>query len=100
MIFEFIYVVSVLALAMGATTKWKCMSISKQFELFARRILTEVEKSYRFEDKELSVTASVGISFYPEHGDWADELVKSADIAIYQSKRKGKNRITVMPSAG
>ncbi len=72
---------------------------SGQIELFARRILSEVEKNYQLENNSLCVTASIGISFYPDHGDIADELVKSADIAMYQSKRNGKNRFTIMPLA-
>ncbi len=37
------------------------------------------------------VGASIGISFYPEHGDDADTLLKKADTAMYHVKANGKN---------
>lgn len=42
-------------------------------------------------DIEVGVTASIGISLYPDHGTTADELIRSADKVMYQIKRKGKN---------
>ncbi len=39
--------------------------------------------------------ASVGISTYPEHGAASDELLRHADIAMYESKRAGTGRVTV-----
>ena len=41
------------------------------------------------------VTASIGISIYPEHGTTTDELIKNADIAVYKAKETGRNRIVV-----
>lgn len=40
---------------------------------------------------ELSVSASVGISLYPTHGQSAEELTMYADIAMYQAKGAGRN---------
>jgi len=41
----------------------------------------------------LRVTLSVGISSFPEDTDNMDELMKKADAALYEAKKKGKNRI-------
>lgn len=37
--------------------------------------------------------ASVGISYFGEHGRDADSLQRSADLALYEAKRLGKNRV-------
>ncbi|MEK8050009.1 PAS domain S-box protein [Ideonella sp. DXS22W] len=44
---------------------------------------------------EVSVSASVGVALYPQHGVQAGPLLACADAALYQSKRGGKNRISV-----
>jgi diguanylate cyclase (GGDEF)-like protein/putative nucleotidyltransferase with HDIG domain len=41
------------------------------------------------------VTISVGLAGHPEHGTGRDELLAAADVALYASKRTGKNRTTV-----
>lgn len=40
---------------------------------------------------ELFTSASIGISFYPDHGENVDTLIKSADMAMYVAKTNGKN---------
>ncbi|MES7204579.1 GGDEF domain-containing phosphodiesterase, partial [Cutibacterium acnes] len=47
---------------------------------------------YSYEGQELFVTASVGVSFYPDDGTDADTLIKHADTAMYQAKEKGGDR--------
>lgn len=42
-----------------------------------------------------SLTASIGIVCYPEHGDVAELLLENVDKALYRAKNKGKNRIEV-----
>lgn len=42
-------------------------------------------------NRELYVTASVGISLYPDHGDDVGTLLKTADLAMYQAKDDGRN---------
>ena len=41
------------------------------------------------------VTASVGVSTYPDQADEAQTLVANADAALYAAKRKGKNRVEI-----
>ena len=38
------------------------------------------------------ITASIGASIYPDHGDGSEELLKNADRAMYAAKECGKNR--------
>lgn len=43
------------------------------------------------------VTASVGVAFFPRHGSVLEEVVNVADIAMYQAKARGRDRIVVAP---
>jgi diguanylate cyclase (GGDEF)-like protein len=43
------------------------------------------------------VTASIGVAFFPRHGDVLDEVVNVADIAMYQAKALGRDRIVLAP---
>jgi diguanylate cyclase (GGDEF)-like protein len=45
-------------------------------------------------DTSISPSLSIGVVAYPEDGQTPDELMISADGAMYASKRAGKNRVT------
>ena len=42
-----------------------------------------------------TLTASIGIACYPEHGETVELLLENVDKALYRAKNKGKNRIEV-----
>ena len=46
---------------------------------------------FRLEGQEVSVTVSIGISTFPECGDDAASLMKTADVAMYRAKESGRN---------
>lgn len=54
----------------------------------AQRLIKELEKPLVFQDFDIFVNASIGISLYPQDGDIGKELIRNADIAMYQSKVK------------
>lgn len=56
----------------------------------ARRILQAVAEIHLVEKRELHITASIGISVYPEDGLNAEALIKNADTAMYQAKESGR----------
>jgi len=63
----------------------------------AERIKTRVV-SHEFlldENNSAFITISFGVASFPEHGDTWEEIIKNADNALFQSKEKGKNRITI-----
>jgi diguanylate cyclase (GGDEF)-like protein len=41
------------------------------------------------------LTVSVGVATFPEHGETLEEVIQSADKALYESKRNGRNRVTL-----
>jgi len=57
----------------------------------ARRILTEMSNPFNLEGRELVVTASIGISVFPDDAGDANALLKNADAAMYRSKDLGRN---------
>ena len=59
--------------------------------LAASKMLTTLAMPYLIDQHDLHVTASVGISIYPDDGEDAEGLIKSADIAMYHAKANGRN---------
>jgi two-component system cell cycle response regulator len=55
------------------------------------KIIQAVTQPYVLDDQTVRVTASAGVGIYPLHGEDADTLMKSADQAMYEAKRAGKN---------
>jgi diguanylate cyclase (GGDEF)-like protein/PAS domain S-box-containing protein len=55
------------------------------------RILLSMAQEFHLHDVTLSVTASIGISFYPDDGETVEDLLKTADTAMYHGKKRGRN---------
>jgi diguanylate cyclase (GGDEF)-like protein len=58
---------------------------------FAEAILHRLQKEFLIDRTPLRVTASIGIAIYPYDGNSVEELLKNGDIAMYESKRRGRN---------
>ena len=65
----------------------------------ALKVVEAVSQPYGIEGHTVRITTSAGIAIYPVHGEDADALMKSADLALYEAKRAGKNacRISERP---
>ena len=57
----------------------------------AQRILALTAKPFTLLGQDFRVTASIGVSVYPQDGLDEQTLTKNADIAMYQAKAEGKN---------
>lgn len=62
-------------------------------EHIIRKVLKSIEKPFRLKNKKsVNVTASIGVTIYPQDNSDAEELLRHADQAMYLAKEKGKNR--------
>ncbi len=57
----------------------------------AEKIIEAISNPFLLNGKECSVSVSIGIALYPEHGQTAEQLVKIADAAMYLAKHGGRN---------
>jgi diguanylate cyclase (GGDEF)-like protein len=64
-------------------------------EATVRRMLEEVARPYSFQGQEVKISASIGISIFPRHGQDGTALVKKADLAMYRAKEAGRNRFAL-----
>ena len=60
----------------------------------AQKVLEATRKPFKFHDHEVRITASIGISSYPEDGEDVEILLKYADIAMYHIKETGRDNYT------
>ncbi|MBO8163662.1 MAG: sensor domain-containing diguanylate cyclase [Brevibacillus sp.] len=71
------------------------MSLTEAREKISRIQAYLAEHPIRHEEDEIPVTVSTGIAIFPDHAATADELKRAVDKALYQSKSRGKNCVTV-----
>ena len=57
----------------------------------ARRTLATVSQPFALGSQEVCLTASIGITIYPLDGDNTEDLLKNADVAMYEAKNGGRN---------
>ncbi|MGG7621435.1 PAS domain S-box protein [Bacillus coreaensis] len=69
----------------------------KDVLLTAQRILDSIQAKWKIREYEFFTTSSIGIAVY-EHGFGVDELIKNADLALYQAKEKGRNNYQIYSS--
>ena len=63
---------------------------SEDAAITARRILAAVAQPHSIDRHDLHVSASIGVSVFPDDGLDADTLIKNADTAMYQAKENGR----------
>jgi diguanylate cyclase (GGDEF)-like protein/PAS domain S-box-containing protein len=57
----------------------------------ARKLIEAIKEPFKIGSKDLYVTASIGISIFPEDGNGTTTLLKNADAAMYLAKNAGRN---------
>jgi diguanylate cyclase (GGDEF)-like protein len=58
----------------------------------AQKLLLVLSEKYEIGNSEVYATPSIGIAIYPESGNAADRLIKAADLAMYEAKKRGGGR--------
>ena len=66
---------------------------------FAKAIIESLEEPFHIGKYELLITASIGISIYPNDGEDSETIVKHADSALYKAKDKGRNTYQIFTSS-
>jgi diguanylate cyclase (GGDEF)-like protein/PAS domain S-box-containing protein len=56
----------------------------------AHKLLRAIEMPVEIEGQSISVTPSIGVALFPDHGDNASTLIKHADTAMYVAKSRGR----------
>lgn len=64
---------------------------SRNAAAVAEKLMACFTIPYSIQGRELYLTASIGISLFPQDGDGVDTLLKNADVAMYQAKALGRN---------
>lgn len=65
---------------------------------FSNKILEALGRPFTFDDNQLFIGASIGISAYPNDAQTVEELLKCADMAMYYAKENGKNKWQIFDS--
>ena len=60
-------------------------------EVVARKFVECLEPAFFLDGHEIYISASIGIAIYPSDGETMEDLLRHADIAMYQIKADGKN---------
>lgn len=63
----------------------------KKVDIVAQRILTMLAKPFQLGGDVVNISASVGITLYPEDAGDAETLIRNADQTMYDAKSKGRN---------
>ncbi|MBI5438451.1 MAG: EAL domain-containing protein [Nitrosomonadales bacterium] len=64
-----------------------------QAETVGDKILSTLNQPYQFATHEHRSTPSIGVTLFSDHAQNQDELLKQADIAMYQAKKAGRNSL-------
>jgi diguanylate cyclase (GGDEF)-like protein len=56
-------------------------------------LLETMSEPFNLDGQIVSITVSVGVASYPKDGETAEELMSHADMAMYQAKKTGRNRV-------
>ncbi len=62
----------------------------------AKQIVELIQHQATVQDiQSIGITTSIGIAMFPKHGDTVKTLLTHADLAMYQAKEKGRNRVCI-----
>jgi len=64
----------------------------------ASKILNELAEPFTLGSEPFRTSVSIGVAVYPGDGHNEEELIRNADLAMYQAKRKGRNGIVLFSS--
>lgn len=69
------------------------LEAAAQVEVIGEKILSSLNQAYQLGQHEYHCTPSIGVALFSHHNQSQEELLKHADIAMYQAKKAGRNTI-------
>ncbi len=69
------------------------LNSAQEAEQVAQKIIQAMASAFHLQDERVFVSASIGISLFPDDGQLIEELFKHADQALYVAKGAGRNRL-------
>jgi len=66
----------------------------------SRKLVVQLAKPYKVKKQQLEISVSIGVGIYPKHGTNIDDLLRSADKAMYSAKAAGKNDVRLAGDDG
>lgn len=66
----------------------------EEAEQLSHHIIKAIQQPLNSDDKSYSLSCSIGITIYPDDANSAERMLKHADIAMYESKKSGRNRVS------
>ncbi|MBF0165486.1 MAG: diguanylate cyclase, partial [Magnetococcales bacterium] len=64
---------------------------SQDVGVVVRKLADALSKPFHVDDQELFITASMGVTLYPDDGDESDLLIRNADMAVARAKSAGRD---------
>lgn len=71
----------------------------KELTPIAERVANCVKEPFSLDGQLISISLSLGISIYPDHGGDMDTLLTKADRAMYAAKQRGNNQIELFDNS-
>ncbi|HET6764303.1 MAG TPA: EAL domain-containing protein [Longimicrobiaceae bacterium] len=68
------------------------VTTDEQVTALTDRVARRIGRPFVLHEREIELTASIGVSMYPEHGGDAEQLLRNADAAMSRAKEAGRNR--------
>lgn len=66
----------------------------------SRKLVVQLAKPYKVKRQQLEISVSIGVALYPKNGTNIDDLLRSADKAMYRAKAAGKNDVRLAGDDG
>ena len=68
---------------------------AQEAKVISSKLIKNISKAITLHNHEIHIGASIGVAIYPDHANNGESLIKLADDMMYESKKNGKNRVTI-----